>query len=83
LLQSVLDNAPEPLDCYYINLSTFETELLNKRKILTSYEAIMASAIDTAKENAKKKVTITCTKGKLTKKVTAINPKCPKGYKKK
>lgn len=83
LLQSVLDNAPEPLDCYYINLSTFETELLNKRKILTSYEAIVASAIDTAKENAKKKVTITCTKGKLTKKVTAIYPKCPKGYKKK
>lgn len=30
-----------------------------------------------------KKTTITCTKGKLTKKVTAIKPKCPKGYKKK
>jgi hypothetical protein len=29
------------------------------------------------------KTTITCIKGKLTKKVTAINPKCPKGYKKK
>jgi len=26
--------------------------------------------------------TITCVKGKLTKKVTAVNPKCPKGYKK-
>lgn len=31
---------------------------------------------------AKKKVTITCVKGKLTKKVTAVKPKCPKGYKK-
>ena len=31
----------------------------------------------------KKKTTITCTKGKLTKKVTAVNPKCPAGYKKK
>jgi len=31
----------------------------------------------------KKKITITCVKGKLTKKVTAVNPKCPKGYKKK
>lgn len=31
----------------------------------------------------KKKTTITCAKGKLTKKVTAFNPKCPKGYKKK
>jgi hypothetical protein len=32
---------------------------------------------------AKKKSTITCVKGKLTKKVTAVKPKCPKGYKKK
>jgi hypothetical protein len=30
-----------------------------------------------------KKTTITCVKGKLTKKVTAIKPVCPKGYKKK
>ena len=32
---------------------------------------------------AAKKITITCVKGKLTKKVTAVNPKCPTGYKKK
>jgi hypothetical protein len=32
---------------------------------------------------AKKKSTITCVKGKLTKKVTAVKPKCPSGYKKK
>ena len=31
----------------------------------------------------KKKITITCVKGKLTKKVTAAKPKCPVGYKKK
>jgi hypothetical protein len=30
-----------------------------------------------------KKSTITCSKGKVTKKVTATNPKCPAGYKKK
>ena len=30
-----------------------------------------------------KKSTITCVKGKVTKKVTAISPKCPTGYKKK
>ena len=30
---------------------------------------------------AKKKTTITCVKGKLTKKVTAVKPKCPAGYK--
>ena len=32
---------------------------------------------------ANKKTTITCIKGKLTKKVTAAKPKCPAGYKKK
>jgi hypothetical protein len=32
---------------------------------------------------ANKKTTITCVKGKLTKKVTAVKPKCPSGYKKK
>jgi hypothetical protein len=30
-----------------------------------------------------KKITITCIKGKTSKKVTAVNPKCPTGYKKK
>jgi hypothetical protein len=30
-----------------------------------------------------KKTTITCVKGKVTKKVTAVKPKCPTGYKKK
>jgi hypothetical protein len=34
-----------------------------------------------AKTTAVKKTTITCIKGKLTKKVTAIKPMCPSGYK--
>jgi hypothetical protein len=36
-----------------------------------------------AKAASAKKTTITCTKGKLAKKVTAVKPKCPQGYKKK
>jgi hypothetical protein len=36
-----------------------------------------------AKAVVTQKKTITCIKGKLTKKVTSINPKCPTGYKKK
>lgn len=36
-----------------------------------------------AQAAAQKKTTITCVKGKLTKKVTAIKPKCPAGFKKK
>jgi len=39
--------------------------------------------IYTAPKPVVKKTTITCVKGKLTKKVTAVNPKCPAGYKKK
>jgi hypothetical protein len=36
-----------------------------------------------AKAAVLKKTTITCLKGKLVKKVTAVKPVCPKGYKKK
>jgi hypothetical protein len=36
-----------------------------------------------AKAAALKKTTITCLKGKFVKKVTAVKPTCPKGYKKK
>jgi hypothetical protein len=32
---------------------------------------------------AKKAITITCAKGKVTKKFSGANPKCPSGYKKK
>lgn len=39
--------------------------------------------IYTAPKVPAKKTTITCVKGKTTKKVTAVNPKCPSGYKKK
>ena len=42
-----------------------------------------AEAEAKAKASLLKKLTITCVKGKLTKKVTAINPKCPYGFKKK
>jgi len=36
-----------------------------------------------SKKTINSKKTITCIKGKLTKKVTAVKPKCPSGYKKK
>jgi hypothetical protein len=40
-----------------------------------------ARILAAAKAAANKKTTITCVKGKLVKKVTAIKPKCPAGYK--
>ncbi len=46
----------------------FKQELLPIEKQIQAFERI---------------VTITCNKGKSVKKVTAIKPKCPTGYKKK
>ena len=48
----------------------------------TKQEAEAKAAADKAAA-AKKKITITCVNGKQTKKVTAVKPVCPKGYKKK
>jgi len=42
-----------------------------------------AAPAPTLKPVMAKKITITCVKGKLVKKVSAVNPKCPAGYKKK
>lgn len=55
-------------------------------KILADAKAAADKILADAKaksETSTKKITITCTKGKLVKKVTAVNPKCPTGYKKK
>ena len=51
-------------------------------KIVADAKAEAARILAEAKA-ASKKLTITCVKGKLTKKVTGIKPKCPAGYKKK
>jgi hypothetical protein len=40
-------------------------------------------AIQEEIQKYEKMTTITCVKGKLTKKVTGVSPKCPSGYKKK
>ena len=51
---------------------------------LNDFRGEVLSVIAQAKTSAStKKTTITCVKGKTAKKVTAVNPKCPSGYKKK
>ena len=51
---------------------------------LSDFRMEVSLAISKAKQsNSNTRVTITCSKGKLTKKVSGINPKCPAGYKKK
>ena len=58
-----------------------------KAKLTQEAEVIVAptpTPTPTASANpVVKKVTITCIKGKTSKKVTAVKPKCPTGYKKK
>ena len=56
-------------------------------KVKLEAEAIAAAELKAkqeaeAKAAALKKTTVTCIKGKLVKKVTAVKPVCPKGYKK-
>ncbi len=43
----------------------------------------LGAKVKNSPTNTPKKSAITCVKGKLTKKVTAVNPNCPAGYKKK
>ncbi|CAN2219266.1 hypothetical protein MCEPAE42_01185 [Candidatus Nanopelagicaceae bacterium] len=57
-----------------------------KIKLSQEAEVVVATPTPTPSASAKpviKAVTITCIKGKTSKKVTAVNPKCPAGYKKK
>ena len=57
-----------------------EAEAKAAAELKAKQEAEAAALAAAAKS---KKTTITCVKGKLTKKVTAVKPKCPAGYKKK
>ena len=59
-----------------------------KREFAAAEEVRLATELKAkqeaeAKAALSKKITITCAKGKLSKKVTAVKPKCPTGYKKK
>jgi len=61
-----------------------ENELKAAEELKARQEAEAKSAAEAkAMAQAAKKKTITCIKGKLTKKVIGVNPKCPAGYKKK
>jgi hypothetical protein len=60
-----------------------ELDALAEAAAAAKVAADLKAKQNSAKVSQRKKVTITCVKGKLTKKVTAFNPKCPSGYKKK
>jgi hypothetical protein len=65
---------------------TFSTPSIKvklSQEVTTPAAAATPSPSASAKPVTPKKTTITCVKGKTTKKVTAIKPTCPTGYKKK
>ena len=62
--------------------SAFEGQLTRLETSLVFIDNEFTTAVKRATSSAKI-TTITCTKGKLTKKITAVKPVCPKGYKKK
>jgi len=83
--RSILIGKPKtPLEIAEENRQIAEAKVKAEADAKALAEAQANARLAQAKaEAAKKKSTITCVKGKLTKKVTAINPKCPTGYKKK
>lgn len=78
---NLLNLAPEELDCGYIEVSSFDSELAGQKKVLAAFTSSYGVAIAAAKVIAKRATTITCVKGRTIKKVTAVIPKCPAGFK--
>ena len=71
----VLSNYTELLNSFGI-INEFNYELADIYRVRIQY-SILALTLELSNQ----KTTITCVKGKLIKKVTAIKPKCPNGYK--
>jgi hypothetical protein len=65
---------------YHHSSPTITVKLLDETAAMPA--PVPANPVVVAPKPAKK-TTITCVKGKVTKKVTAVGPKCPAGYKKK
>lgn len=75
------DEFSSKLDVLAVRLSEEQVLLAKAAKLKAKQEAEAKAAA--TKAIGTKKTTITCAKGKLTKKVTAVKPVCPPGYKKK
>ncbi len=73
--------SPTAMDCATLKPNTFDAELKANQALLAAFQSALSGAISRAK--VKKDKTIICVKGKVIKKVTGLNPKCPKGYNKK
>ena len=71
------------LGFYYFNISGFGFSAPTIRVRLAQNSGSASPVLSEGKASTAKKSTIICLKGKTTKKVTAVKPNCPAGYKKK
>jgi hypothetical protein len=67
----------------YLTARNFEFSSPSVRVKLEQEASAPAKTAETTPVAAPMKTTITCVKAKMVKKVTAVSPKCPTGYKKK
>ncbi len=68
---------------YYTTLSSLDPgdKTITIRRATLKFQSTTSESSNIS--GSKSKTSITCVKGKITKKVSAISPKCPKGYRKK
>ena len=62
---------------FHFSSPTIKVVPVPEKKLISTSKATIKT------KNSGKQVTISCTKGRVTKKITGTNPKCPAGYKKK
>lgn len=74
---------PAPLNCGSAGDPSMASAISVQDAMLASIDQRLSAAMNMADRPPVVKSTITCVKGKVTKKVTGTSPKCPVGYKKK
>ena len=70
----------------FFSTPTIKVQLAEAKKDVVEVspvEVASAPTLEPVISKVNKKISIACVKGKVTKKVTTVKPKCPAGYKKK
>lgn len=83
VFSSLKAEMPALLNCDTAGDVSMSSVIANQDSKLASIDQRLTTSMSLADNPPAKKLTITCVKGKITKKVTGTAPKCPKGYKKK
>lgn len=73
--------SPNVFRIYYASGGGISSNFVLRRGTLSIGKSTSANK-NLTKVKGKKKTTITCKKGKVTRKVTGVNPRCPKGFRK-